>query len=73
MFVGVLSFASKTIILPDVKRFGEKPKIITELIDRIDQFREDLFTIQRKLEKLEDRDSADGVGRKRSKVKAPAN
>jgi hypothetical protein len=52
-----------------VKRSGEKPKIITALIDRVDQFREDLFTIQRRLEKLEDRESADGAGRKRSKVK----
>jgi hypothetical protein len=38
--VGVLSFASRTIILPDMKRSGEKPKIITELIDRLDQVRE---------------------------------
>jgi hypothetical protein len=52
-----------------MKRSGEKPKIITALIDRVDQFREDLFTIQRRLEKLEDRESADGAGRKRSKVK----
>jgi hypothetical protein len=52
-----------------MKRSGETSKIITKLIDRLAQVREDLFTIQRQLETLENRESADGVGRKRSKVK----
>jgi hypothetical protein len=55
-----------------VKRSGEKPKIVTELIDRLEQFREDLFRIQRRMENLENRESADGTGRKRSKVKDAA-
>ena len=67
--VGVLSFTSKTVILLGVKRSGQKLEIITDLIDRLDQLREDLFTIQRRLEKLEDRESADDAGRERSKVK----
>jgi hypothetical protein len=52
-----------------MKRSGEQPKIIAELIDRLDQFREDLFTIQRRLENLENRESTNGARRKRSKVK----
>jgi hypothetical protein len=53
-----VSFASEIIVLSDVKRSSEKPKIITEPIDRLEQFREGLFTIQRRLENFENRESA---------------
>jgi hypothetical protein len=56
-----------------MKRSGEKSKIIAELIDRLDQFREDLFTIQRRLENLENRERTDGAGESVARSRMPVN
>jgi hypothetical protein len=49
-------------MMPAMKRPGEKPKNLTDLIDRLDQIREELLKIQRQLEKLENGKSRDGAG-----------
>jgi hypothetical protein len=49
-------------MMPAMKRPGEKPKNLTDLIDRLDQIREELLKIQRQLEKLENGKNSDGVG-----------